>query len=142
MMPWWLIALLTLVFAASGVAAIRMPYAPPRTPATSIEAPQDEYLWEATTLKGVGTELGPYEVYLSEPEFEDPTSYVVFLPGNPGMAGFYCEYADSLCERTAWRRGLSWLNAPFSLYGHFEMQFAPLQFLFTIGSLQGPWTQG
>ena len=100
MMPWWLIALLTLVFAASGVAAIRMPYAPPRTPATSIEAPQDEYLWEATTLKGVGTELGPYEVYLSEPEFEDPTSYVVFLPGNPGMAGFYCEYADSLCERT------------------------------------------
>ena len=56
-----------------------------------------------TSVDGAGSELGAYEYYTSNPcdgdeSYEPPTSYVVFIPGNPGVPGFYAEFADRLCE--------------------------------------------
>ena len=57
------------------------------------------YSWQSATLEGVGSPLGAYETYVASPENELPTSYVVFIPGNPGLAGYYSEFANGLRDR-------------------------------------------
>lgn len=98
MQYWWAVAFLT--FLAATAMAVKLPLTSTRSPASPLNGEPAQFAWQTVTLEGAGTELGHYEVYKSGPEEgEEATSYVVFVPGNPGMCGFYTGYADSLRDR-------------------------------------------
>ena len=69
-------------------------------------------------LKGIGSELGAYEVNTLVPSDGHVYRLIIYVPGNPGLPGWYAAYAAALAERTKAKvvvlglvGHLSWPNA-------------------------------
>ena len=101
-----LIALAFLVLVAGRTAAMRIFNKPPPSALPLLRAERD-------TLRGAGSALGPYDEITFESE--SPKAIIVFIPGNPGMPGYYSDFASTL------RTNLQATVVCMGLIGHLEL---------------------
>lgn len=61
----------------------------------------DEILYDGCRLEGVGTALGAYEaIYDTNNTGKGPASgIIIFVPGNPGLPGWYAEFLAAVAAR-------------------------------------------
>lgn len=88
------VAALLLVVVVLAAVTTTVSAARPSSPASSLSVPG----LPPVELRGAGSQLGAFDC-LTFPAAKKPQFVVVFVPGNPGMPRFYCDFARMLCDR-------------------------------------------